>query len=300
MGTILIAIGIAFAAACSSSSGGSAGGSITVVANFYPVYEAARHVGGDGVRVRNLTPSGAEPHDLELSPKQVDEILDAKVVLYMGSGFQPAVEDIAEDRHRDVTVDLLAALASQLRRLKGGESVEGGTDPHVWLDPVLMADIVDEVRNAMTRADPSGASVFDRNAERYRGQIEALDQQFRQGLRHCARRVIVTSHAAFGYLAARYGLVQEPISGLSPEAEPDPKRIAGLADLVRKDGVTTIFTEELVSPRVAETLAREAGVQTAVLNPLEGLTSDELARGETYVSVMKENLATLRVALGCR
>lgn len=271
-----------------------------MVANFYPVYEAARHVGGDRVQARNLTPSGAEPHDLELSPKQVDEILDAKVVLYMGSGFQPAVEDIAKDRDGDDTVDLLTALASKLRRLQGGESVEGGTDPHVWLDPLLMADIVNKVRNAMTRADPSGASIYDRNAERYRGQIEELDQQFRQGLRHCARRVIVTSHAAFGYLAARYGLVQEPIAGLSPEAEPDPKRIAELADLVRRKGVTTIFTEELVSPRVAETLAREAGVRTAVLNPLEGLTPDELARGENYVSVMKENLATLRVALVCR
>jgi zinc transport system substrate-binding protein len=152
----------------------------------------------------------------------------------------------------------------------------------------------------MTRADPSGASIYERNAERYRGQIEALDQRFREGLHDCARRVIVTSHAAFGYLAARYGLVQEPIAGLSPEAEPDPKRLAELADLVRREGVTTIFTEELVSPRVADTVAREAGVKTAVLNPLEGLTPQELARGESYVSVMGENLAALRVALGCR
>ncbi|HEV8421200.1 MAG TPA: zinc ABC transporter substrate-binding protein, partial [Actinomycetota bacterium] len=234
------------------------------------------------------------------SPKQVDEILDATVLLYMGLGFQPAVEDIAKNRQEGVTLDVLAALSPQLRKLQGEESVEGETDPHVWLDPVLMAGIVDEVRKALTRADPAGASAYERNAQRYRSEIEGLNERFREGLHDCSRRVIVTSHAAFGYLAARYGLVQEAISGISPEAEPDPKRLARLADLVRREGVTTIFTEELVSPRVAETLAREAGVRTAVLNPLEGLTSEEIGRGENYVTVMRENLATLRAALGCR
>jgi zinc transport system substrate-binding protein len=301
IGTILIASALAFASACGASSDGSAGAEKTsVVANFYPLYEAAWEVGGDRVQVTNLTPAGAEPHDLELSPKQVDEILDATVVLYMGLGFQPAVQDIAGNRHDGVTVDVLAALAPQFRKLHGEESVEGETDPHVWLDPVLMAYVVDEVRDALARADPSGASTYQRNAERYRSEIEALDGLFREGLRDCAHRVIVTSHAAFGYLAARYGLIQEAIAGISPEAEPDPRRLAELADLVRKEGVTTIFTEELVSPRVAQTLAREAGVHTAVLNPLEGLTAGEMQRGENYVSVMRENLATLREALGCR
>jgi zinc transport system substrate-binding protein len=298
IGTILIAI-VGLASACSLSRDSSAGGRVSVVANFYPLYEAARRVGGDRVEVKNLTRAGAEPHDLELSPKQVDEILDARLVLYMGSSFQPAVEKVVKDRHTGVTVDALAALSSKLRRMPNDGS-EKGTDPHLWLDPVLMARIVDEVRGAMMRVDPSGAPTFERNARRYRSEIEALDRRFREGLGHCSRRVIVTSHAAFGYLAARYGLVQEPIAGFSPEAEPDPKRLAGLADLVRREGVTTIFTEELVSPRVADTLAREAGVRTGVLNPLEGLTSDELARGEDYVSVMEKNLATLRAALGCR
>jgi zinc transport system substrate-binding protein len=299
--TSLIVISLVVAAACSRSTPGTPGGRVSVVANFYPVYEAARRVGGDRTQVTNLTPAGAEPHDLELSPKQVDQILDAAVVLYMGHGFQPAVEDVAKSRHSGVTVDLLGALAAQrkLRELPSGAD-EKGTDPHVWLDPVLMADLVDEVRKALARADPAGAPTYQRNAQRYRSEIEALDRRFRDALGDCARRVIVTSHAAFGYLAARYGVVQESISGLSPEAEPDPKRLAELADLVRREGVTTIFTEELVSPRVADTLAREAGVRTAVLNPLEGLTSREIARGEDYVSVMEKNLATLRAALGCR
>lgn len=288
-------------AACSPSSGGAApDGTISVVASFYPVHEAVGRVGGDRVHATNLTPAGAEPHDLELTPKQVDQILDADVLLYMGDGFQPAVEETAQERGNGVTVDLLAALSSHLRKAEGEESLPGGTDPHVWLDPALMAAIADEVGAALTRADPAGASEYRRNAAVYGSEIEALHQRFRSGLRDCARRVIVTAHAAFGYLAARYGLMQEPIAGVSPEAEPDPRRLAELADLVRREGVTTIFTEELVSPRVAETLAREAGVRTAVLNPLEGLTPGELNRGESYVSVMEQNLFTLRAALGCR
>jgi zinc transport system substrate-binding protein len=197
-------------------------------------------------------------------------------------------------------VDLLSALSSHLRKIEGEESLPGGTDPHVWLDPTLMAAIADEVGAALTRADPAGASVYQQNAAAYGAELEALHREFSDGLRDCDRRVIVTAHAAFGYLAARYGLMQEPIAGVSPEAEPDPRRLAELADLVKREGVTTILTEELVSPRVAETLAREAGVKTAVLNPLEGLTPEELTQGEDYASVMRQNLSTLRVALGCR
>ena len=284
---------------CSRSPQG-AGGKISVVASFFPIYEAARRVGGGRVQVTNLTPTGAEPHDLELSPKHVDEILDARVVLYMGLGFQPAVEETVRERGDGITTDLLAALSSQLRKLQGEGALPGGADPHVWLDPVLMADLVLEVRDALTRADPAGGAIYLRNADAYRSEVVGLDGRFRSGLHDCARRVIVTSHAAFGYLASRYGLRQEAISGLSPEAEPDPKRLAQLTDLVRRERVTTIFTEELVSPSVANTLAREAGVRTAVLNPLEGLTAEEIARGEGYVSVMEQNLRTLRAALGCR
>src|SRR6266508_5468629 len=295
MGTILIVSALAFASACPQSADGSApGGRTTVVANFYPVFEAAREVGGDRVTVTNLTPAGAEPHDLELSPKQVDQILDADLVLYMGKGFQPAVEDAVRDRTKGVSVDLLARLEPELRTLKEAGAISGGVDPHVWLDPILMARIVDAGRDALVEADPSGGATDRANAETYRASIEALDQEYRQGLQECQRKVIVTSHAAFGYLSARYGLVQEPIAGFSPEAEPDPNRLAELADLVKQEGVTTVFTEELVSPRVADTLAREAGVKTAVLNPLEGLKDDELARGQNYVSVMEQNLATLR------
>ncbi len=276
---------------CAANGSAATDGRLPVVASFYPLYEAAVRVGGEHVAVTNLTPAGVEPHDLELSPDQVDALLDASVVLYLGHDFQPAVQAIAEQR-QEGTLDLLAGLDLQPAT---GDAV----DPHVWLDPVLMGDIVDAVRDELSTVDPAGEAAFRANADVYRAEIEALDQRYRDGLSGCARDLIVTSHAAFGYLAAEYGLRQEAIAGIDPSAEPDPARLAELADLVEREGVTTIFTEELASPAVAETLARETGAKTAVLNPLEGLTQDEVAAGATYVSVMDENLAALREALGC-
>ena len=271
-----------------------------MVASFYPLYEAAARIGGNRVDVTNLTPAGVEPHDLELTPKDVDLILDARVVLYLGSGFQPAVQDAVRGREDGVSFDLLRSIQGGLRSTTDEGALAGGRDPHIWLDPLLMAELVDQIRGALVRADPDGRATFERNAESYGAEITALHQRFRDGLASCDRRVIVTAHAAFGYLAARYRLTQEAVAGVSPEAEPDPKRLADLTEVVRREGVTTIFTEELVSPRVAETLAREAGVATAVLNPLEGLTAAEQSAGETYVSVMDHNLQTLRSALECR
>jgi zinc transport system substrate-binding protein len=282
-------------AACGSDGPDATDGNMAVVASFYPLYEAAVSVGGDRVAVTNLTPAGVEPHDLELSPDQVDALLDASVVLYLGQDFQPAVQAIAEQRDQGA-LDLLAGLDLQSA---GPGAEEPGVDPHVWLDPVLMAEIVDAVRAEFSKVDPQGEATYRTNADAYQAEIDALDGRYRDGLSDCARDLIVTSHAAFGYLAREYGLRQEAIAGIEPSAEPDPQRLAELADLVQREGVTTIFTEELVSPAVAETLARETGARTAVLNPLEGLTEAEVAAGATYVSVMDDNLDTLSDALGC-
>ena len=260
-----------------------------VVASFYPLAEAARQVGGDIVRVDNLTPPGAEPHDLELTATQVAAIQDADVVLVLGDGFQPAVEKAAAGRQG--TVELLPAL---------GAAAGGTDDPHVWLDPVLFATVVDHVASALGRTVPAERPAFSVGAEAYKAQLATLDQEYRAGLSDCARRVILTAHEAFGRLARRYGLIQESIAGLSPETEPEPDRLAELADLVRGRGVTTIFTETLVSPRVAEALARETGARTEVLDPIEGLSEDDAREGTTYLSVMRDNLAKLRAALRCR
>jgi zinc transport system substrate-binding protein len=290
-----LALLVAGATACSGSP--TTAGRLRVVASFYPLAEAAQRVGGDAVTVTNLTAPGVEPHDLELTPSQLAAVSDADVVLYLGGGFQPAVEDALADASGR-TVDV----SSDLRTLPvpAGESDPSLTaDPHVWLDPLLYRGIVETVDRTFIEASPSEEPMFDANAAGFDHELAGLDADYRSGLARCARDEIVTSHAAFGYLAARYRLRQEAIAGLTPDAEPTPQRLADLKALVEGDGVTTIFTEELLPPDVAETIAAATGTATAVLNPLESLTPSELSAGADYDSVMRENLRELRDALGC-
>jgi zinc transport system substrate-binding protein len=291
----LMALAISLGAAC--GDGGGDDGRPQVVAAFYPLYEAAQRVGGDLVQVRNLTPAGSEPHDIELNSRQVDQIEDAAVVVFLGRGFQPALEKAAE-RAKGTRVDVLSALRDLRPAGAGDDKLD--VDPHVWLDPRLLKTIVAEIAGALATADPANRATYEANAGAYSRELDDLDSALTTGLATCDRRVTVTAHAAFGYLAARYGLTQEAIAGLEPESEPSPQRLADLARKVRADGTTTIFYETLVSPKVAESLAREAGVKTAVLDPLEGLTEADAKAGRTYLSGMRDNLAALRQALGCR
>ena len=312
----LVALITAVVAATFAACGGgdeSTGSRPEVVAGFYPLAEAVQRVGGGRIAVENLTPAGAVPHDLELTPDQVDAIQDAALVVLMGRGFQPALEDSAGGRDGP-TVEVLDELPIDARgRTVEDEHAEDeqaeevdehegdALDPHVWLDPVLFAQMVDVVARELGALDPEHRDEYERNAAAFRRDIERVDADYREGLAECARRTIVTSHAAFGYLVDRYGLTQEAIAGIDPDAEPGAQRLAELADLVADEGITTIFTEDLVSPRVADALAREAGgVRTETLNPLEGLTPRERDRGDDWASVMERNLTKLRAALDCR
>ncbi len=273
-------------AGCGGSNDGDEASTKLVVAAFYPLAWAADQIAGSDTKVVNLTPPGAEPHDVELSPSDVEDVHDADVVLYLGGGFQPALEHALAGRDGQ-SVDLLEG-----RTLLGPPGGEGGTaDPHVWLDPRLFAEIVSEVGRVLGRAEAAATLA---------AKLRALDGELRAGLARCERREIVTSHAAFGYLARREGLEQIALTGLSPEAEPAPGDLVRLVDAVKESGATTVFFETLVPPDLAETVAREAGAKTAVLDPLEGLTQAELDEGEDYFSVMRANLAALRKALGCR
>jgi zinc transport system substrate-binding protein len=255
--------------------GSSSDGRKEVVAAFYPIAYAAEQVAPDA-HVENLTPAGAEPHDLELSARDVQRVQDADTVLYFGKGFMPALEQAVEGR--DNAVDLLA----------GQQLVKG--DPHVWLDPQRYAVIVREIARALGD---------EASAEDLVARLVRLDAEFRAGLSHCERHELVTSHAAFGYLSTSYGLEQIPLTGITPEAEPSAKAIEALVKKVEEKHATTVFFETLVSPKLAETVAREAGAHTDVLNPLEGLTKEQIDQGEDYFSVMRQNLAALRKALAC-
>jgi zinc transport system substrate-binding protein len=266
-----------------TASGCGGGEGATVVASFYPLAFAAEEVTGASVRVNDLTPPGAEPHDLELTARDVARVRDARLVLFVGQGFQPAVEDALE-RRTGPSLDVLDAA----RPVRSG----GALDPHVWLDPIRYAAVARAIAREL--GDPAPAA-----ADRFVARLRALDVRYRSSLARCARRTLVTSHGAFGYLAARYGLRQVPLLGLAPETEPTPRELARLVRSVRESGATTVFTERLASPALADTISRETGVVTAVLDPLEGLTSSERDAGADYFDVMGENLDTLRKALGC-
>jgi zinc transport system substrate-binding protein len=283
---VFVCLALALAATGCSGAGSPSAKDAVVVA-FYPLAWAAEQVGGPGVDVQNLTPPGAEPHDLELTPRDVDHVRNARLVLYLGDGFQPALEKAVEDREGP-SLDLLRG--QRLASAPPGEE-ELGVDPHVWLDPVRFAAIVEEIGRALHR--PGAAA-------RVTTRLHALDLDYRRGLMRCRRHEIVTSHAAFGYLARRYGLRQIALTGLSPEAEPSPQDLQALVDEVEASGATTVFFESLVSPKLAQTVAREAGASTAVLDPIEGLTKDEVSAGDDYLSLMRRNLKTLQEALGCR
>ena len=246
-----------------------------VVASFYPLAYAAEQVAPD-LTVTNLTPTGAEPHDLELSVRDVERVRGASVVLLLGGDFQPSVEEAASAAEGEV-VEVLA-----------GAEVEGG-DPHVWLDPERYAEAAERI------ASPLGG-----DAGAFRERLLELDREFQRGLADCERNEIVVQHAAFGYLASAYGLEQIPIAGLAPEAESSAGDLREVARLIRERGIETVFVEPLAAPDEGETIARETGAGVATLNPIEGLTEAEAARGDDYFSLMRANLEALREALGCR
>jgi len=290
-------------AGCGAGNPRGPGEPIRVVAGFYPLQFVAEQVGGDRVDVKNLVQPGAEPHDLELSPRQVADVADADLVVFLG-GFQPAVDQAVDLEAAGSALDigtvvtLLTAPAAHDRpdAADEGEEAAGGKDPHLWLDPIRLATVADSVAHRLAEIDPAGAAGYRSRAVDLHTRLDRLDQDYRSTLADCARREIVVNHAAFGYLAQRYRLDQIAITGLQPDAEPTPQRLAEVAVQARRHGATTVFFETLVSPAVAQAIATEVGARIAVLDPLEGLPTDSV---ENYLSVMRTNLAALSSALGC-
>jgi zinc transport system substrate-binding protein len=253
-------------------------GRTDVVAAFFPIADTTQRITGSVADVTNVTPAGAEPHDLELTSDALDQVLDADLVIYL-RGFQPALDD-ALRRSDARKLDLLGS--------------DETADPHIWLDPDRWVQAVERISEALQALSPARNDEFIASTRVVIGELRELDTRYREGLASCARDLIVTTHDAFGRLADRYGVRVESIAGVSPEAEPDPRRLSEIADLVREEGVTTVFSEELVSPEVAETVAQETGARVDVLDPIE---SDP---DGGYEGAMRRNLTALRRALGCR
>jgi zinc transport system substrate-binding protein len=288
----------------SSGVGGSRSGSdrkLAAVASFYPLQLATAEVGGEHVEVTNLTKPGAEPHDLELTPRNVAALSRAGVVVYE-KGLQPAVDEAVAEEAPDHGLDVAPAAELDLTFTpieSGAQHADqaGTTDPHFWLDPVRYSAVSQAIADRLATLDPAHKADYAANAAAFRSRLAVLDRDFSKGLAHCTSTSIVTSHNAFGYLGRRYGLTQVGITGLSPEAEPEPATLARVAAYVRAHDVSTVYAETLVSPAIADTVAKETGARIATLDPIEGLTGS--SAGDDYFEVMRSNLTTLRAGQGC-
>ncbi|MEU7582632.1 metal ABC transporter substrate-binding protein [Streptomyces sp. NPDC041068] len=312
-------LGLTALTACSSSAASDKDGKLDVVASFYPMQYLAEQIGGDHVAVTNLTEPGQEPHDLDVSAKQRGQLEESDVALYL-KGLQPAVDDAIDQSGIKTKVDAasLTSMEKHGNEVGGhaeehdrehGEDEEGheghdhghsheGSDPHIWLDPVKYAEVAEGVGKALEKADPDNAKTYKKNTAALVKKLDGLNKSFEDGLKDTDSKVFITTHAAFGYLAERYGLTEEAISGLDPEGEPSAKRVKDLQKMAKADGVTTVFYETLVSDKTAKTMAKDANLKTDVLDPIEGIT--DKSKGDDYIQVMESNLKALQKALGAK
>ncbi|MCX4786616.1 MULTISPECIES: metal ABC transporter substrate-binding protein [unclassified Streptomyces] len=300
-------LGLTALTACSSSDAADHryGGKLNVVASFYPMQFLAEQIGGKHVSVTTLTKPGQEPHDLELSPRQIGGLTDAGYILYV-KGIQPAVDDaIKQSGSKNVidasTLTTLEDHGTETGADKHGHEHHGdeaGADPHIWLDPVKYAEVAKGVGKSLEKTDPDHAADYRKNTEALVTKLDSLNTAYENGLKNTATKTFITTHSAFGYLAERYGLTQEGIAGVDPEAEPSPARIKEIHTIAEKNKVSTVFFETLASDRTAKTLAKDTGLKTDVLDPLEGIT--DKSKGADYIEVMQSNLAALQKALGAK
>ncbi|MFJ7011966.1 metal ABC transporter substrate-binding protein [Streptomyces albogriseolus] len=311
--TAVAALGFGTLTACSSDSAAAGDtGSFDVVASFYPMAFLAERIGGEHVHVTSLTQPGQEPHDLEISARQTAQLEEADAALYL-KGLQPSVDEAIGQSPIATKIDAAELTTLEEHGTEAGHADEHGDehahedehghdheggDPHIWLDPVRYAEVAEGVGKAFQKADPDHAADYRKNTAALVKDLKALDEKFRTGLANRTTDVFVTTHAAFGYLAERYGLTEEAISGLDPDTEPSGARVKELQKIAKEDGVTTVFYETLVSDKTAKTLAGDTGLRTDVLDPVEGIT--DRSRGEDYFQVMEANLTALRTALGAR
>ncbi|HEV7171911.1 metal ABC transporter substrate-binding protein [Pedococcus sp.] len=301
---VSLVVAVALTSACSTSPGAAAPGTVSVAAAFYPLQFVVEQVGGSHVSVTPVTKPGGEPHDLELTPRDVVAVRQADLVVYE-RGFQPAMDaavsqasshafDISNAAHLDLAAPA-EGLATQGAAPPGGAA--GARDPHFWLDPTRYASVAQAIGQRLAAVDPAHAADYRAGAARFVARLTQLDHAYRAGLASCAHKEIVTGHSAFGYLARRYGLIQEGIAGVTPDAEPDASTMESIVQRIRADHITTVYAETLVSPALSETIARETSAKVAVLDPIEGITS--ASRGKDYFDVMRSNLATLRAGQEC-
>jgi zinc transport system substrate-binding protein len=302
--TPLIIAALALSACGSDASGASSAGQVSVVASFYPLQFATEQIGGGHVAVTTLTKPGAEPHDIELTAQDVATVSKAALVVYekgLQGAVDKAVQSQAADRDLDIApaakLDLLFQPTVGAPEPTVGENAPGTTDPHFWLDPQRYSDVAKAIAQRLSNIDPANKADYQKNANAFENELAALSQEFTTGLANCQRKDLVTSHAAFGYLARRFGLKQIAINGLSPDQEPSAAQMAAVSTYAKANGVTTVYSETLANPAIAQTVAKEAGATMATLDPIEGLSGK--SAGKNYFEVMRSNLRALQAGQSC-
>ncbi|QRG67823.1 metal ABC transporter substrate-binding protein [Brevibacillus choshinensis] len=313
--SIVTALGLAGCGAKETASTPASGDNATakpkVYTTIYPLEYVAKRIGGEHVEVTNLVPAGVEPHDFEPTAKDMVALSGADVFAYNGSGLElwidKAVEGIDKNKTSVVNategMDLLHAAPEEEHAHESEAATEehdhdhGENDPHVWLDPAKLKEQAAKVKDALVKKDQAHAADYEKNFQQLSGDLDQLDKEFKEMVAGSSKKEFMVAHSAFSYLAHRYGLEQVAISGVNPSDEPSPSELKKLVEHVKEHQISYVLFETLVSPKVAEVIAKEAGVQTATLNPLEGLTEDDVKAGRDYLSIMRDNIATLRAAL---
>ncbi len=293
---LLLAAGIAFITKGNFSKQ-TVSDKLQITASFYPMYFFASQIGGDKVQVYNITPASAEPHDYEPTTQDIARISRSNLVVLNGGKLE-AWGDKIKDQLKGTNV-LIVTAGQGLADRQLSENGNNIQDPHVWQNPLLAKKQVEAIEKGFEKIDPQDTMYFQANASKLYGELDQLDSEFKQGLSSCQKKDFVTSHAAFGYLATQYGINQVAISGVSPDQEPSSQKLAEITDLVKKQDIKIIFFESLVSPKLSQTIAQETGAQTMVLDPIEGLTQEDLNLGRNYLTVMRDNLSALQAALQC-
>lgn len=261
---------------------------LRVFASFYPIYDFVEKIGKDKVDVSTIVPNGVEPHDFEPTPKQVVELQNADLIFINGGGFEAWINDIANsnivDLSRNITI----------------ENKSSNLNPHIWLDPILVESMAEEIYNILVSLDPENIGYYQNNLKQFDDNLELLNSNIKNNLTNCALNDFIAFHDAFGYFAKRYGLTQHVIGGISPEMDVNPQKLTELIKLAERLGITTIFSEDNMDPRLSNTIASEIGGKVLILSPIEMITQEEHELREDYFSKMYDNLNNLKIALECK
>jgi ABC-type metal ion transport system, periplasmic component/surface adhesin len=284
----------------------------SVITTIFPLKEFAQAVGGERVKVTQLLPPGAEAHTWEPKPSDIVKLSRADVFIYIGAEMEPWVSGILKTLENPKLVIIEASQGLSLlgadhaeaiaeEHHHGHESNHKGFDPHIWLNFDYDQKIVDKITEALSKKDPEGILRYQRNAKAYKAKLRDLDLRYRKDLGKCnSKEIILGSHAAFGYLVKQYGLTQIPLYGISPNAEPTPKKMAEVITLAKKYRAKAIYYEELVNDKLAKTIAQETGAKTFVLSTGENLTQKQIEAKVSFLTLMEQNLENLKYGLACK